>query len=340
MTISRVIPNLYQLVIPTPFAVGPVNVYLSTGTDEPLTLVDSGPCTDRARAALEEGLSSLGYALPDIERIIITHAHVDHYGLAGEIARLSGASVYSHSNNRPILEDHAEKQVQRQVFYEDLLVEAGVPQEVCTTLNHMMRGFRRFASAVPSLHELADGDTLMLAGHTWQVLFMPGHASGLVCFYQPEMQVLLSNDHLLRDISSNPFVEPPPPGQARRRRSLVDYIASLERTAALDIAVAWPGHGEPIQDHRALIASRLAFHHRRAEAILAALQDGPRTAYVLSRVLFPDLSTVDYFLAISEVLAHLEWLEARGGVTALRQNGLILWRRETRSTPRVTSQDL
>jgi glyoxylase-like metal-dependent hydrolase (beta-lactamase superfamily II) len=336
MTPTLVIPNLYQLVVPTPFAVGPVNVYLSTGADEPLTLVDTGPCTDRARAALEEGVSSLGYALSDIERIIITHAHVDHYGLAGEIARLSGASVYSHPNNRPILEDHSENQVQRRVFYEDLLVEAGVPREVRTTLNHVMRGFRRFASAVPSLHELVEGDALMLTGHTWQVLFMPGHASGLVCLYQPETQVLLSNDHLLRDISSNPFVEPPPPGQARRRRSLVDYIASLQRTAALDIAVAWPGHGEPIQDHRALIESRLAFHHRRAEAILAALQDGPCTAYALSQVLFPGLNMVDYFLAISEVLAHLEWLEAQGGVTALRQNGLMLWKRETQSAPRIT----
>ena len=336
MTFIPVIPNLYRLVVPTPFAVGPVNVYLSAGAGGPLTLVDTGPCTDPARAALEEGLSSLGYALSDIERIIITHAHVDHYGLAGEVARLSGASVYSHSNNRPILEDHAGKQVQRQVFYEDLLVEAGVPQEVQTALNHVMRGYRRFASSVSSLHELADGDTLMLAGHTWQVLFMPGHASGLVCLYQPDTQILLSSDHLLRDVSSNPFVEPPPPGQARRRRSLVDYIASLERTAALNIAVAWPGHGEPIHDHRALIESRLAFHHRRAEAILAVLKDGPRTAYALSQLLFPDLNTVDYFLAISEVLAHLEWLEARGGVTALRQNGLMLWRRETQSAPRIT----
>jgi DNA-binding transcriptional ArsR family regulator len=80
----------------------------------------------------------------------------------------------------------------------------------------------------------------------------------------------------------------------------------------------------------------LAFHHRRAEAILAALQDGPCTAYALSQVLFPGLNMVDYFLAISEVLAHLEWLEAQGGVTALRQNGLMLWKRETQSAPRIT----
>jgi glyoxylase-like metal-dependent hydrolase (beta-lactamase superfamily II) len=155
---------------------------------------------------------------------------------------------------------------------------------------------------------------------------MPGHAGGLICLYQPQAGLFLSNDHLLRDVSSNPFLEPPPPGHQRRRRSLVDYIASLERTFALSIAVSWPGHGEPIYDHRTLIKNRLDFHHRRADKIVTALVDGARTAYDVSRAVFPRLDAMDYFLATSEVLAHLEWLEDQGKVTSDPQNSLLLWR--------------
>jgi len=326
MTTTPILPDLYQIRIPTPFPVGPVNVYLATNPEDPLTLIDTGPRTDQAREALERGLASIGYAMPDVERVIITHAHTDHYGLAGDIVQVSAAGVYSHPRNRPILEDYAEEREKHRAFYHDLLVEAGVPQEIRTTIVHGLRGFRQFAAAVPSVLALDEGDELRLAGQNWQVLFMPGHAGGLICLYQPERRWFLSNDHLLRDISSNPLFEPPLPGQTRRRRSLVDYVASLERTAAMDIAVAWPGHGEPIHDHRALIKTRLAFHQRRADKLLEALKGGPQTVFALSQAIFAKLNTMDRFLATSEVLAHLEWLEDQGRVTCQRQKDLGFWR--------------
>jgi glyoxylase-like metal-dependent hydrolase (beta-lactamase superfamily II) len=326
MSVTSITSNLHQLVIPTPFPVGPVNLYLANGDAEPLTLIDTGPRTGEARTALEESLATLGYALSDIERIVVTHAHTDHFGLAGDILRVSGASVHSHPRTRSMLEDYATERVKLGTFYRDLLVETGVPQEVQTTLMRILSGYRHFATAVYPVHVLDEGGELQLAGQTWQVLFMPGHAGGLICIYQPETRLFLSNDHLLRDISSNPLFEPPLPGQTQRRRSLVDYIASLERTAAMDIAVAWPGHGEPIYDHRALIEERLAFHRQRAAKIVAALSAGPQTVYTLSLAIFGDLNTMDRFLAISEVLAHLEWLETKGDVTSEPQDGTLLWR--------------
>ena len=324
MTVTPIIPNLHQLTLPTPFPVGPVNVYLADGPAEPLTLFDTGVRTRTSRAVLEDGLAELGYALADIERVIISHAHSDHYGLAGDIVQVSGASIYAHPHNRPMIEDYADERDRRQAAYGDLLVEAGVPEEVRTIIGQIWGQFRRLATAVSPVHALKEGDKLQLAGQSWQVCFMPGHAGGLICLYQPQTRLFLSNDHLLRDVSSNPLFEPPRPGQTRRR-PLVDYIASLERTAALDIAVAWPGHGETIHDHRALIQKRLTFHRRRADKILAALQDGPQTVYALSRALFSRLGPVDHFLVVSEVLAHLEWLEVQGAVTSQPHNELMLW---------------
>jgi glyoxylase-like metal-dependent hydrolase (beta-lactamase superfamily II) len=324
MSVTPVIPNLYQIVIPTPFPVGPVNVYLAAGPGEPPTLIDTGPRTRAAQAALEEGLGSLGYTLADVQRVIITHAHSDHHGLAGNIRQASGASVHTHPHNHPIIEDYEGQRARRHEFYATLLAQMGVPDEVLEMVGQMWRQFRRFATAVSPLQALDEGDELQLAGHNWQVCFMPGHAGGLICLYQPGTRLFLSNDHLLRDVSSNPLFEPPFPGQ-KRRRALVDYVASLERTANMDIAHTWPGHGELIPDHRALIAQRLAFHRRRADKVLAALQSGPQSVYALSQGLFSNLSTMDHFLVVSEVLAHLEWLEVQSAVTSGLQDGLMFW---------------
>ena len=83
----QAIPSyLHTLSIPTPFPVGPVNVYLAEG--EPLTLVDVGPRYDPARESLREALAGRGYRVADLQRIVITHAHADHYGLAAELARV------------------------------------------------------------------------------------------------------------------------------------------------------------------------------------------------------------------------------------------------------------
>jgi glyoxylase-like metal-dependent hydrolase (beta-lactamase superfamily II) len=327
MTVTRIVPHLYQIVVPTPFPVGPINTYFSTDPAGPLTLVDTGPRTDEARAALERGLNTLGYTLADVECIIITHAHSDHYGLAGDIAHVSGASVFSHAHNRPQLEDDGAESAKRGAFYKDELIKAGVPDDVRTTIFRMLGGTRNFASSVSRVHNLDEGDEVQLAGQSWQVLFMPGHTAGLICLYQPEIRLFLSNDHLLRDISSNPIFEPPLRGQTQRRRSLVDYIASLERTAAMSIAITWPGHGDAIYDHRALIEERLAFHHRRADKIIAALQNSPQTVFALSQAIFAKLNPTDFFLAISEVLAHLEWLEERAVVTSDIDNGRVFWRK-------------
>ena len=328
MTLTTVLPNLYQLRLPTPFPVGPVNVYVArpaADRDEPLTLIDVGPRTPDARAALAAGLQRLGCALSDVGRILITHAHFDHYGLAGDLVRISGATVHAHPFTQHLFSGTPEGWTRRMTFYEGLLVEAGVPPALQGPMRHMLQGMRPLAAPLEPSLALNEGDRLEMAGQSWQVLFMPGHASGLLCFYQPESRVLLSNDHLLRDVSSNPFVEPPPPGQPRAWHSLVNYVASLKRTAALDVDVAWPGHGEPIYDHRTLIQRRLDAHWQRAQKVLDALRKGSQTAYALSLALFPKLDPMDRFLALSEVLAHAGWLEAQGQVRAHPQDGQILW---------------
>jgi glyoxylase-like metal-dependent hydrolase (beta-lactamase superfamily II) len=322
-----VLPNLYQMVIPTPFPVGPVNVYAACDVDG-LTLVDCGPRTPQARAALDAGLTALGYSVRDVRRILVTHAHADHYGLAASLVGESDAQVLTHPFNRPALESYGEEHDQRLAFYADLLRESGVPDDLISMIDRARRGIGDYAAVVPVAGSLNDGDIVTLAGRRWQVLHTPGHSTGLVCLYEPQGRVLLSNDHLLRDISSNPLVEPPPPGHTQRVKSLVEYIGQLQRVAAMDISVAWPGHGEPIHDVRELVRQRVAFHARRAERILELFDGDALTTYQIARLLFPQLDPINLFLAISEVLGHLEWLEAEGRVRVTQPNGVGVWKKE------------
>jgi glyoxylase-like metal-dependent hydrolase (beta-lactamase superfamily II) len=323
-----VLPDLAQVEIPTPFPVGPVNVYVARDADG-LTLVDCGPRTPEARATLEAGLGTWGYSVRDVRRILVTHAHADHYGLAGDLVANAAADVQvlTHPFNRPTLEVYAGEREQRLVFYADLLIESGVPEGARLAIAGMRRGIGDYATAVRVSGDLNDGEQIALAGRSWQILHTPGHSGGLVCLYEPQSRVLLSNDHLLRDISSNPLVEPPPPGRTERLKSLVEYVAQLRRVAAMNVSIAWPGHGEPIHDVAELVRQRETFHADRAGRILELLDGGGLTVYQVARALFPRLDPMNFFLAISEVLGHLELLKAQGQVRSMRRDGVVAWLR-------------
>ncbi len=312
---------LHTFSIPTPFPVGPVNVYLAEG--RPLTLVDTGPHYTPAQQALEEALAGLGYRIADLQRIVITHAHADHYGLAARLADISGAEVLAHAASLPWLGD--EDGAHRLAFYAEVMVWAGVPREMLASLAGISKGTGRYTRPIVPSRTLADGDHISLGGEEWRVLHTPGHAGGLICLYQPDRQILLSSDHLLRDISSNPILEPPGPGESRWPRRLVEYMNQLNRVAALDLVLTLPGHGPPLTDHRALIRERLAFHEQRAARILDLLRAGPLTAHDIAGTIFPVRDVVNYFLALSEVIGHLQWLEVAGKVTCREVDGVAYW---------------
>jgi glyoxylase-like metal-dependent hydrolase (beta-lactamase superfamily II) len=314
---------LHCITVPTPFPVGPVNLYLAER--DPLTLIDTGPRFEPAREALSAGLASLGYTTADIGRIVLTHSHSDHCGLAAEIQAASGAEVLTHPSNFDELADYAAQRTSRLAFYAALMIEAAVPPQVVLQINRMRKGYGRYARAVRPDGPLGDGASLSLGGEDWRVLHTPGHTGGLVCLFNPERRVLLSSDHLLRDISSNPIVEPPERQGDGRPRRLLDYITQLRRVAQQPVALALPGHGPPITDIQKLIAERLAFHEKRARRIVEVLGAEERTVYAIALALFPQLDPINRFLALSEVIGHLDWLEARGEVGSRMQGRARLW---------------
>ncbi len=322
MTQSPVPSYLHIFSVPTPFPVGPVNLYLVEG--EPLTLLDTGPRYDPAREALTEVLAERGYRVTDLQRIILTHAHPDHCGLAAELARASGAEVLAHAATGHRLAKDGEKE--RMAFYAKVMRWAGVPMEMLIPLAGARQGASHYTEPLILDRTLADGDLLQLGGEEWQVLHTPGHTGDLICLYQPQRKLLLSSDHLLRHISSNPVVEQPAPGQSERPRRLVEYMAQLRRVAEMDVELALPGHGPPITDHRALIRQRLAFHEERAGRILETIGEEALSVHEIVGRLFSGLDPINHFLAISEVIGHLQWLEVEGRATRREQDGVACWR--------------
>jgi glyoxylase-like metal-dependent hydrolase (beta-lactamase superfamily II) len=302
--------------------VGPVHAYLVQG--DPLTLIDTGPQTPAALAALQAGLAERGVALANIQRVIITHAHADHYGLVGPIVASSGAEVWAHPLAQPLIEGWASYLTPREQFWLDLLLAAGVPSASAEKTARLYRGMQQFITHAPVARLLSEGDVVELAGAAWQVLHCPGHADNLVCLYQPADRLLLGNDHLLAHISSNAIVGPPPLGETERHRPLVDYWASLCRVYDMQIALVLPGHGDAVADVRSLIQSRFKFYEQRLARLLEELRRGPQTVWQLAEALFRKLDAVDTFLAASEVLGHLDVLEQKGQV-AMETDDKSVW---------------
>ena len=124
--------GIHRLAIPTPFMVGRVNAYLIE--DSPLTLVDSGPNSAKALDELEQALAARGHAVEDIELLVITHQHIDHFGLASILARRSGAEVAALEDMAPFLASYGSQTDLEDRFAESMMLRHGIPPEIVTAL--------------------------------------------------------------------------------------------------------------------------------------------------------------------------------------------------------------
>ena len=315
--------RIHTLRLPTPFPVGPVNVYLVEG--EPLTLVDVGPRMRRAWAALEEQLARYGYTPADVQQVVITHTHSDHLGNLARLVEISGARVFTHRRNRDWITDFPTEWVRRIAYYVECMQQGGAPREQVALVREMLAPGIRLGAPVPEecLHLVDEGDTITMGGVEWHVYHTPGHASGHIVLYQPQAELLLAGDHMLAKISSNPVLESPLRGEPQRPRSLLDYFRSLRKVADLDVRQVLTGHGPPIENHRALVEQRLTMHQERLQRILSFLAEGAHTPYQICQALFPNPAAHDVFLTMSEVIAHLDVLEVEGQVVRWEREGWV-----------------
>jgi len=313
--------GIHRLAIPTPFAVGRVNVYLIE--DEPLTLVDAGPNSGSSLNELETQLAGLGHSIEDIGLVILTHQHIDHLGLVDIVANRSGAEVAAIDAAVPFVENYSKEAAEDDRFALELMLRHGIPEDVASALSAVSQAFRAWGARAHVTRVLEDGHRIELRDRTLEVHFRPGHSPSDTVFLDAERRMLAAADHLLKHISSNPLITRPRDAAAERSQALVVYLASLEKTRAMEIDIVLPGHGEPITDHRGLIDERFALHRRRADKIHGLIRERSRTAHELAQALWGNVAVTQAYLTLSEVLGHTDILLNAGSVAAVEDGGVV-----------------
>ena len=300
---AEVAEGVYQLKVPVPFPLVFVSVYLVEGYDG-WTIIDTGYDYLKGRKVWEKGTRQVGLDLKrDVERIVVTHFHPDHLGLARWLQEWSGPPVYmledgvQHSREVWNDPDHAS--------FAEHMIGGGMDQALAERAAAQMRAKLSLPGEMLPLQE---GEKIELGAGVARVLHAPGHADYQVMLHDEGRKVLFAADHVMLEITPNIGLWPDTKG-----RPLARYLESLSSLRGLDADLVLPGHGPLFHDFDGRVGELLLHHEERLDLMHRTLGDEPRTPFAVSREVFRySLSLYERCFALAETLAHLEYLVSEG----------------------------
>jgi len=333
--VAEVAEGVHRMALPLGIhGVPTVSAYLIRGdrtADQGDTLVDCGiaagvddgdPGPD-GTAAIAAALTAAGSSLERLERLLVTHAHIDHFGLAGEVVRRSGGELWMHRRTDLDLAKYAEPDdaIDRRML---MLADHGLYGPELTESSEGLRDWLPVMPSVGNPSRLLDGGELFPAGgRTWQVVHTPGHSPGHICLWNADERLLFSGDHLLQVVSPpvtfERGFEPDPMGS---------YLDSLDRVRDLAPELVLPGHGTPFRDGARRAESIAAAKRRRLTQVRELVEERPRTVVELTLELFgpAQLTGSQRHFVTAEILAYLAYHEARRVLRRTRRpDGVFLW---------------
>lgn len=299
-------PKILKLELPTPYPVGNINAYFIDGPEP--ALVDAGLFYKKSLKALEDQLHSIGRELMDIRRIIITHDHIDHVGAALKLSQECKAVLFAHEKSE--LFSPWPEEARNQLY--QFLLRCGAPRK---TLDENLEAFKYAQKFIDhksrpfSVQRLKGGEIISVGGLLVQAIATPGHSPDHLCYFDPETRALFCGDMILGHITPNPLINLDPEDNYRHIPSLICYLESLEKINVLNAAVAYPGHGQTINDVSALIAANKKFIEERKKLFLAKIRSGLNNPYQLAFSIFGQMDATNQMLGISEAVAYLDLLE-------------------------------
>lgn len=312
--VTEVTPGILKLQFEIPYNVQPVNMFLLKGT--PLTLIDTGPIMDEVAETIPATLVGLGCPPSSIERIILTHHHPDHMGLAARFKGAGGAEVVCHRKGRELLGDywHEFKRLQEYMIGESEYM--GLDREMVAASFKASYQWNEVAEPVEIDRLVDDGDLLDSPDFPLEVIYTPGHCIDHICLFLKDEDLLFSGDMLLNTITPNPDIYPP--WQSEARSGLPGYIESLKKVRELNAGRALPGHGDDIVNPAKRIDEVLQHHEERLKFVENLAEWQPLTVIQMTLEMLAaieaEMNTENIFLGMREVFGHLEILESQGRV--------------------------
>lgn len=313
--------DIFQVTLPLPFALKEIHSYLIKG-EKGYTIIDAGLHTKEDIQVWKKAQEEVGFKWDEVEKIVLTHYHPDHYGLAGQLQEWTGAPVYISKTDY----EQAQLFFGRESDFPDTLTsffqKHGLTNDWAMQIPEHMHGFKKWMEPHPNPTFIENGNVIRLGDREYEVLHTPGHADGHLSFYDRERQWLIGGDFLLPKISPNislwPNCSPNP---------LKDYLTTLAKMKSLSVQKVFPSHGN-VFDHYLERIEELEKHHELRLALMRQSVEKKQaaTTFDICLEMFGDNLTIHNLrFAMSETLAHLEYLRIEGVLEAEEKDGKVVY---------------
>jgi glyoxylase-like metal-dependent hydrolase (beta-lactamase superfamily II) len=310
--VERVRPGLWSIPVPIPNnSLRYVLVY-AFETDAGPYIVDAGWNTDDAYNTLDAGLGQAGFEMSDVQGVLVTHIHPDHYGLAGRVREASGAWVALHPADAALIHDRYDDPEDLIKRVGAMLRRVGAPEDEAVSMERASMPVLQFVSAGEPDILMEDGDKPEVPGWDLVAIWTPGHSPGHLCFYEGGNRLMLTGDHILPRITPNIPFHPQAGADP-----LGDYLRSLDKVGAYTADEVLPAHEHRFVGLQSRVEQLKAHHEARFAEAIQAIDEGVNTAWgIASRMRWSrSWNRIEGFMrraAVGETMAHLQALELRG----------------------------